>query len=113
MAMLGEPEGQVWPGDTATVDQDVEWHCRVRLTGLVDGVPAAEVVDLGVARLIADRVVEPDNVELLVDLVDGDLVVGAADAERSAAAFHRQRVVGPAHVQRLPVAAIESGCGAP
>src|SRR5260370_8543937 len=79
---------------SSNVDQNVEWHCCVRLTGLVDGVPAAEVVDLGVALFVADRVVEPDKLSFLVDLVDRDLVLASADADRSPAALHRPLLLG-------------------
>src|ERR1700731_5449683 len=67
------------------------------LGGLVDGVAGAEVLDLGVAVFVGDRVVEADNVEIFGDLVDGELVVRAADAHRSAGAVDDQCVVGAAH----------------
>ena len=46
---------------------------------------------------------------LLLDGVEGDLVVGAADVHAGAGALDGQRVVGAADVERLAVGAVDVG----
>src|SRR6476469_6178569 len=81
-------------------------------SALADLVARSGVVDLGVALLVADGVVEADDAETLVDPVHGHGVVGAADVRVGAAAPDSQLVVVAADVERLSIGAIELGGGA-
>src|SRR5271166_135589 len=66
---------------------------------LINRVARPDVVHLRVTFFVDDGVVEPQHREVAVDLVEGDLVVGAADGHRLATAGDGQRVARAGHVQ--------------
>src|SRR5687768_7959189 len=82
---------------------------RISASALADLVARTGVVDLRIALLVRDRVVEPDDAEPLVDAVHRDGVVGTADVGVGARAFDGQLVVVAADVEGLAVGAVEFG----
>src|ERR1700754_1994786 len=79
-------------------------------SALADLVARPGVVDLRIALLVGDRVVEADDAEFLVDLLHGHRVVRAADVGVGAGALDGQLVVVAPDIERFPVRAIEFGC---
>src|SRR4051794_11566663 len=96
----------------STFDVHGYGHQIIRASALADLVSRAGVVDLGVALLVGDGVVEADPAETLVDPIHAHRVVRTADVRVGAAPFDGQLVVVSADGERLSIGAVELGARA-